>query len=67
MNPLIIGVKQSTKLGRGSVPVKVLIVTWTAGTYGPFETDSTWEELNNGTLIGNLQAQARALNNLPTA
>ena len=64
MNPKIIDVKEATRLGPGSLPVKVLVVTWNAGTFGPFTTESSWEELNNGTLNTNLQAQARALSNM---
>jgi len=67
VNPKIIEVREATRLSAGGVPVQVLEVKWTAGNYGPFTTQSTWDELNNGTLIGNLQAQARSLANLPTS
>lgn len=67
MNPVIIGTKETTKLGPGMVPVKVLSVTWTAGTYGPFTETSTWSELSDGTLMGILRTKAAALSTLPTS
>jgi hypothetical protein len=45
----------------------VLIVTWKAGNNGPFDEQSTWEELNSGVLLSKLQAKTRALSTLPQA
>lgn len=67
MNPEILGTKQSVRLGPGNTPVSVLLVTWKAGPYGPFDEQSTWDELSNGTLLRKLQDKARALGNLPQA
>lgn len=67
MNPVIIGVKEATRLGAGNVPVSVLLVTWTYGTFGPFTEQTTFEALNNGTLMDALRAKARGLSNLPVA
>lgn len=65
MNPTIIGVKEATRLGPGGVPVAVLLVTWTAGTFGPFTEQTTFAALNAGTLMSTLQAKARDLSKLP--
>lgn len=67
MNPEILGTKQAVRLGPGNTPVSVLMVTWKAGNNGPFDEQSTWEELNSGVLLTKLQAKARALATLPQA
>lgn len=67
MNPEILGTAQSVRLGPGNTPVQVLIVTWKAGHYGPFDEQSTWEDLSSGVLMGKLQEKARALAALPQA
>lgn len=67
MNPVIIAVKQGTMLGPGSVPVAILNITWTFGTFGPFTLQSNWEELNSGVARQRIQAQASALSLLPTS
>jgi len=54
-------------LGPGSVPVKVLNVTWRVGTYGPFTEQTNFQDLNNGALMDSLRAKARVLANLPAA
>ena len=67
MIPEVIETKQTTRLGPGNVPVAVLLVTWKAGTYGPFTEQSTWEALSNGTLMDTLRKKAMALDALPKA
>lgn len=67
MNPEILGVKESVRLGANSVPVQVLQVTWKAGSYGPFTFVSSFADLNSGKLMDDLRMQARGLANLPVA
>lgn len=67
VNPEILEIKQTTRLGANSVPVAVLLVRWKAGPYGPFDEESSFADVNSGKLMENLRAKTRALDLLPKA
>lgn len=67
MNPVITGYKEVNTLNASNQVVRGVQITWMVGRYGPFTLTTTWEQVQNGTAIADINQKAALLKSLPLA
>jgi hypothetical protein len=65
MNPKVISVKEGRALAANGQPQKVIILTYTVGTLGPFTLTTNEADISSGKAQQAMVAFARTIGNLP--
>lgn len=67
LRPTIVNVTEQRTLGPNNQPLKVLVVTYKVGHYGPFTLNTNQTDLLSGAAQNAMQTFANTLAGLPTA
>lgn len=67
MQPRVTSVREQNSLGTNAQVVKVIVLTYYVGTYGPFTLITSQAEISSGAAVQRMQDFANTLGTLPVA